>query len=79
MIKNIEVGQTLLCNIDDWVDEKTGYDIPGPTLDKRVTIRKIGAEHDGYEFIPIVWFEEFPGDTNDHSFILNDENFSLTF
>jgi len=79
MIKNIEVGQTLLCNIDDWVDEKTGYDIPGPTLDKRVTIRKIGAEHDGYEFIPIVWFEEFPGDTDDHAFILNDENFSLTF
>ena len=79
MIKNIEVGQILYCNIYEWVDEKTGFDIPGPTSDEKVTIHKIGVEYDGYEFTPIVWFEEYSGDTNDDAFILNNENFSLTF
>jgi hypothetical protein len=79
MIENIEVGQILCCNICEWVDQKTGYDIPGPTLDEMVTIRKIGVEYDGCQFVPIVWLEEYPGDTDDDAFVLSDENFSLTF
>ena len=79
MIKNIEVGQILYCNICGWVDEKTGYDIPGPSHHEMVTIRKIGVEYDGRKFVPIVWLEEYPGDTDDDAFVLSDEDFSLTF
>jgi hypothetical protein len=79
MIENIEVGQILCCNICEWVDEKTWYDIPGPSHHERVTIRKIGVEYDGRKFVPIVWLEEYPGDTDDDAFVLSEEIFSLTF
>lgn len=77
--KLIKVGSKLICCMGKWVDDKTDEDTIGPEEGETVTIRDIAfyvnsdyLDHPVDYPSVILWFEEYPGSTEDDSFYLDD-------
>lgn len=72
------IGQKLRCITDSgWYNAVTDADLAGPAYGEVVTIRCFGCAYNDGDFIPTAWFDEYPGMSNDDSFILDNEGFEV--
>lgn len=74
----LKSGDKLICTcVEGWEISETGADAIGPEFGDIVTVRAVGVELlSASMWGPLVWLEEFPGDTDNEAFQLQ-ENFAV--
>ena len=68
----LKVGSKLICNNDaGWLADDE-LDADGPGYKDEVVVRRIGAELEDCAWVPIVWLEGYPGESDYEAFYLDD-------
>ena len=73
MSRILKIGDKLRCvGSGEWHNVETKNKTDGPDNLEVLTVRKIGIEFIANEWLPVVWFEEYPGDDSETAFEIYD-------
>lgn len=74
----IDIGTKLICTAPNlWCDNTTLAEVTGPVDGDILTVRRIGVELVEDEWVPVVWFEEWPGDAYEDAYEVQYHTFEV--